>query len=165
MNTTETMHGELTEEPLLLKTADMLNRVIAKTIDLIIVIALYEIIPKVGYLAGISYLLIADGLFQGRSAGKRLIGLKVIIHEDTGIHSFCGFKESIIRNLPFAAGYILFSIMNAIPFIGWLFAYLIAAAIIVFESLIILGNEKGIRLGDELAKTRVVEERQGGLNV
>ncbi len=144
---------------------DLLNRIIAKTIDLIIVGALYEIIPKVGYFAGLTYLLIADGLFQGRSVGKRLIGLKVIILDSAGLNPVCGFRESIFRNFPLAAGYILFGILNAIPLIGWIFSFVVAAAILLFESLVILGSEEGMRLGDELARTRVIEDKQGGLNV
>ncbi len=145
--------------------ADLLNRIIAKTIDFIIVVALYEIIPKVGFFAGITYLMIADGLFLGRSAGKRLVGLKVIINDNAGVNAACGFKESILRNFPFAVGFILFGILKVIPLIGWIISFVVVVVILLFESLVILGSEEGMRLGDELAKTRVVEDRQGGLNV
>jgi hypothetical protein len=37
--------------------------------------------------------------------------------------------------------------------------------IVLFESLVMLGSNKGMRLGDEIAKTRVVEEKRGGLDV
>jgi len=165
MNTSESLHEESAEGQQDLVKADLLNRVIARTIDFIIVVALYEVIPKIGYFAGITYLLIADGLFQGRSPGKRLIGLKVIVRDSTGINAVCGFKESIIRNFPFAVAYILFGIIAAIPLIGRLISFLVVVAVLLFESLVILGSEEGMRLGDELAKTRVVEDRQGGLNV
>ncbi len=146
-------------------SADAVSRILARTIDFIIVIALYEILPAVGYLAGLIYLLIADGLFQGRSLGKKLIGLKVIISYNGGMSAPSGFRESIYRNSPFAAGFILFGIFKAIPVIGWLLSFVVVVGVLVFEGLVTLGNEEGLRMGDELAKTRVIEDKQGGLNV
>ncbi len=148
-----------------LMQASFLNRAIARTIDFIIVVALCGIIPKAGYLAGLIYLLIADGLFHGRSIGKRLTGLRVILSGTADAITECGFKESIYRNSPFAIGYILYGILGAIPLIGWLFSFAVIAVILVFESLVMLGSDTGMRLGDEIAKTRVIEDRHGGLNV
>ncbi|MBI5199846.1 MAG: RDD family protein [Nitrospirae bacterium] len=130
-----------------LSKANILNRIIAKTLDFIIVGTLFEIIPKMGYFAGMVYLLICDGLFEGRSVGKRIIGLKVILHETT---QACTFRESVMRNLPLAIGYILI----VVPFIGFLFSIII----LLFESLLMIGSEKGMRLGDEIAKTQVIDE-------
>ncbi len=131
-----------------LAKANSLNRIIAKAIDFIIVGALFEIIPKVGYFGGIAYLLICDGLFEGRSIGKRLIGLKVVVCE-TG--QACSFRESILRNFPFAIGFLLMKI----PVIG----FIVALIILGFEGLLMIGDDKGIRIGDEIAKTQVVEEK------
>jgi uncharacterized RDD family membrane protein YckC len=142
MNSTEE-HPDQKE----LSTARILNRFIAKAIDFIIIGVLFEVVPKIGFFAGLAYLLIADGLFEGRSLGKRLIKLKVVLHE---AGQDCGVKESIIRNFPFAIGFILMKI----PVIGPIFLILITG----FEFLLVLGSEKGMRLGDELAKTRVIEE-------
>jgi len=136
--------------------AGLLNRIIAKTIDFLIVGALVEIIPKIGYFAGAIYLLIADGLFDGRSIGKKLIGLKVV---HTQGNSACGFKESIIRNFPFVGGYILFGVLKEIPLVGWILSIIIPVAILFFEGLIMIGSEDGMRVGDELAKTMVIEEK------
>jgi len=137
--------------------AKILNRVIAKTIDFIIIAALLETIPKVGYFAGLTYLLIGDGLFDGRSVGKRLIGLKVIYYNDNIVMP-CTFRESIIRNFPFAAGYILFGILSRIPLIGGIISLIIIVVTLLFESLVMIGSEKGTRFGDEIAKTQVIEE-------
>ncbi len=165
MNSAESLYDQSLDGQNDLAKARFLNRIIARTIDFIVVVALFEIIPIIGYFAGLIYLFIADGLFQGRSIGKRLIGLKVILRNNTHVVAVCGFKESILRNFPFAIGYILFGILNVIPLIGWIFAFIIFVVILLFESLIIIGNEKGMRLGDEIAKTQVVEEKQGGLDV
>ena len=79
MSETEPLYEQTLKGNQDLTKAGFLNRVIARTIDFIIVVALYEIIPTIGFFAGMIYLLISDGLFQGRSIGKKLIGLKVII--------------------------------------------------------------------------------------
>lgn len=129
--------------------ANLLNRFIARFIDFLIAGALLKLLPPIGFLAGITYLLIGDGLFDGRSLGKKFIGLRVIVtNKDVG----CSFRESIIRNLPFGIGYILFGI----PWIGWIFALIICT----FEGLLVIGSETGARIGDELAKTQVIDDRK-----
>jgi hypothetical protein len=142
--------------------AKFLNRFIARCIDLIIIGALLEIIPRAGFYAGIAYLLIADGLFEGRSVGKKLIGLKVVIF---GSITPCGYKESIIRNFPFAIGYLLFGFSKGIPLLGEVLAVVFPVLILSLESLIILGNDRGMRFGDEIAKTQVIEDKKGGVDV
>jgi hypothetical protein len=67
-------------------------------------------------------------------------------------HEIAGFKESILRNLPLAVGYLLYPL----PYIGWLMAF----AITGLEALLILGNDQGLRLGDELAQTQVLDAGQ-----
>ncbi len=62
-----------------------------------------------------------------------------------------GFRDSIIRNVPLAVGYAALQI----PYVGWLGA----AAVLGMESLLIIGNEWGLRIGDELAHTQVVDEQ------
>lgn len=165
MDTSDTIYEEPVEGRQTAAKADLSNRAIAKTIDFIIVVVLYEIIPAVGFFAGLLYLLIADGLFQGRSAGKRIIGLKVIILDQPAWASACGFKESAIRNSTFAAAYILYGIFHAVPLMGWLVSIVVVAVVLVFEGLVTLGSDEGMRMGDELAKTQVVEDRDGRLNV
>ncbi len=53
-------------------------------------------------------------------------------------------------NVPLAVGYITLQI----PYVGWLGT----AAILGIEALLIIGNEHGLRIGDELAHTQVVDE-------
>ena len=126
--------------------AQVLNRGIAKLIDLFIVVAASQMIMPVGFLGGLAYILVADGFAGGRSIGKRLIGLETV-RPDRRVAA--GFRESIIRNLPFAVAQLAF----AIPYVGWL----VSVAIIVFEAVLILGNEQGRRLGDEVAGTQVLD--------
>jgi len=130
------------------KRAGLLFRAIAKIIDFIIIAAAVEIIPKAGFFAGLLYLLIGDGLFGGRSLGKKLIGLRVV---SAGTNESCSFRDSILRNSTFSIGYLLYKI----PWIGWIFIVIIS----LFEFIMLLGSRDGMRLGDEIAKTKVVINR------
>ncbi len=126
--------------------ASLLLRVMAKTLDFIVIAAAARAIPRVGFLAGLAYLFICDGLFDGRSLGKKIIRLRVISVASGGSG---GFRDSMIRNAPFAAAMLLFNI----PVAGWIFPVLV----LVFEYLLALGNGDGMRLGDDLAGTKVLE--------
>lgn len=148
-----------------LTPASILNRVIARAIDFLIVFALFETIPRAGFFAGIAYLLIADGLFKGRSIGKRVVGLRVVFVDIFDDVKDCTFKESILRNSPFAAAVILYKIIGVIPLLGWIFSFLIVAGVLLFESLVMMGSDMGMRLGDELAKTLVIDDEQGRIGV
>ena len=134
------------EEP---KRASLLLRSVAKTIDLIIVAAAAEMIPRAGFFAGLAYLLISDGLFNGKSLGKQLAGLKVV---SIASNKACTVKESILRNLMLCIGAALWRI----PLIGWVITLLIIA----FEFVMLLGSKEGMRLGDEIAKTTVIIEEK-----
>jgi uncharacterized RDD family membrane protein YckC len=138
--------------------SNTLNRVIARGIDILIVTALLELLSKTGYFAGLLYILIADGLLNGRSVGKWLIGLRVIVLDT---QASCTYRESIFRNLPFAIGYIIFGLLKGIPIIGWLFAIVVPVVILGVEALIMIGNEEGMRFGDQIAKTKVVMAERG----
>ena len=129
--------------------AHVLNRFIAKLIDLFIVVAAGEIASPVGFLSGLAYILIADGFAGGRSIGKRLVGLQTIRLDG---RDTAGFRESIIRNVPLGGAQIAY----AIPYIGWL----VSLVIFAFESFLIIGNEQGHRLGDEVARTHVLDAGQ-----
>jgi uncharacterized RDD family membrane protein YckC len=129
------------------KRAGLLLRVFAKVLDFILIAAVAEIVPKAGFYAGLAYLLISDGLFDGRSIGKLLIGLRVV---SAAGDVPCSMRESIVRNAPLGAGLLLFKV----PWVGWIFPVLISAV----EFLILLGSGNGMRLGDELAGTTVVEK-------
>ena len=77
---------------------------------------------------------------------RSLIGLQTVLPNR---RAAAGFRESIIRNLPFAVAQLAF----AVPYVGWL----VSVAIIAFEAVLILGNEQGRRLGDEVAGTQVLD--------
>ena len=130
------------------KGAGLLLRVIAKGIDFVLIMAAIETLPKAGWLAGLGYLLISDGLFEGMSAGKKLTGLQVVGPSGAP----CTMRESILRNSTLGAGLLLWRL----PLIGWL----LLAAVVVGEFILLLGSADGARLGDDIAKTKVFEKKE-----
>ncbi len=131
------------------KKADLLQRVLARLIDLLIFAAFCSLYP-IGMLAGFLYLLIADGLMGGRSIGKRIIGLYVV-QFDT--YEPAGYRESIIRNADIA----LLGLFTVIPLLGPILLFTVGLIIVVVETYLIARNEFGQRAGDILAGTEVME--------
>jgi uncharacterized RDD family membrane protein YckC len=128
-----------------MQKADLTTRAVAGFIDLLIVIGLARLPDVIGLLAGAGYLLIRDGLFAQQSVGKKVIGLCVVRVDDAG--QSASFRDSIIRNMPLAAAFLLFRI----PYAGWA----LGPVLLVVEGLAALGDERGMRVGDLLARTAV----------
>lgn len=131
-----------------MQKADLTTRAIAGFVDLLIIIGLSRLPDVLGFLSASGYILIRDGLFEGRSAGKKLIGLSVSFDEELRA---AGYRESIVRNAPLAAAYVLF----LIPYAGWI----LGPAVLVIEWLVAMGDDRGMRIGDMLAKTWVVQPK------
>jgi uncharacterized RDD family membrane protein YckC len=129
--------------------AGLLVRTVAKILDFIIIAAAVEIVPKAGFFAGLTYLLIGDGLFNGQSLGKKIVGLGVVSADSC---QPCTFRDSILRNSIFAIGYLV----SRVLWIGWILIIIIAA----LEFIILLGSKDKMRIGDEIAKTIVINGPQ-----
>ncbi len=125
--------------------AAVLHRGIARALDFLIVSALYQVPILAGFYGGLVYLLIADGFAGGGSVGKQLIGLRVVCEDGRP----ASFRESILRNVLFAAAYLFFPV--------YLVGVALLLVVVCFEGLLVLGHAEGRRIGDELAKTRVRE--------
>ncbi len=135
----------LSAHPLLLK------RFIAKSIDMVIVIALASLpLGPAGPLAAFLYILISDGVRDGQSVGKKIIKLRV---KNTETGSVADLKDSIIRNSPVAIP-VLFSI---IPLAGWILAIVIGIPILAIEVYLMTRLDQQARLGDTMADTKVEE--------
>ncbi len=130
-----------------MRKADLTSRAVAGFVDLLLVIALARLPDVLGFLSASGYILFRDGLFQGRSVGKKIIGLGVSMEHEQG--RAATFRESIIRNAPLEAAYILF----LIPYAGWVLGPLALGV----ECLVAGGDDEGMRIGDMLAQTRVVQ--------
>ena len=122
----------------------LLNRGVARSIDLVLALAIADVLPRAGWIAAVLYVLVADGVMNGQSIGKMVLGLRVLNSEGEP----CGLKDSILRNALLGVGVFLWNI----PLLGWLM--LLGA--VGIELLVLLGSKSGLRLGDELAKTSVV---------
>jgi uncharacterized RDD family membrane protein YckC len=131
------------------KRAGLLLRTVAKILDFIIIAAAVEVVPRAGFFAGLAYLLIGDGLFDGRSFGKKLIGLRVV-SADT--NTPCTFRDSILRNSILGIGFLFYKVL----WLGWILIIIIS----IIEFIILLGSKDGKRFGDEIAKTVVIESPQ-----
>ncbi len=130
-----------------MQKADLTTRAVSGFVDLLLIIGLSRLPDVLGFLSTSGYILIKDGLFQGQSVGKKLIGLSVVSAD--GRRPRTTYRESIIRNVSLAAAYILF----LIPYAGWVLGPLAVVA----EGLVALGDDRGMRVGDLLARTWVVQ--------
>ncbi len=146
--------------PLMPPRADILERFLAKLIDFLIAGAFFAFPSVVGPLAGVTYILISDGLRGGSSLGKRVIGLRVVMLADGGAP--CDFKTSIIRNSVFGIALASFILIGWIPYLGKPLAFILLAAAVVAEMALIYTDESGSRFGDRIAGTMVVDTKGGG---
>ncbi len=132
-----------------MQKADLTTRAVAGFVDLLLVIGLERLPDVLGFLAAAGYLLIRDGLFEGQSIGKKVIGLRVAPSDSA---QGMTYRESIIRNIPLALAFILFQV----PYIGWILGPLALCV----ECLTAIGDDQGMRIGDMLARTSVIPAGQ-----
>ena len=135
-----------------------LSRILAKMIDIFLVLILSMLFYPFGLLLAIIYISLGDSLHEGQSVGKRIIGFAVISLEDG---SPCSVKQSMIRNLPFLIpmGFAL------IPFWGWIFSSLLAIPLILLELYLLFKLDSGHRLGDVMADTSVIGNDQNRIDL
>lgn len=131
-----------------MQRADLTTRTIAGFVDFLLIVGLSRLPDVLGFLSATGYILIRDGLFERQSIGKKLIGIRVVASEPDR-HSMA-YRDSIIRNTSLAVAYLLF----LIPYAGWLLGPFAVGA----ECLAAIGDEKGMRIGDLIARTMVVCE-------
>ncbi len=132
-------------------------RVLAKAIDLGLVLLLSLFYYPLGIILGCLYLGVSDHIGEGQSVGKKFIGFAVISLKDG---KPCTLKQSIIRNLPF----IVPLSFCVIPLWGWIFSALLSLVLIFLEVYLLFKLDSGHRLGDVMADTSVIagdNERYG----
>lgn len=135
--------------------ARVVNRVLAKMIDLVFVVAVAALIPyPLGPLLGFIYSLLGDSMrfwkFDGQSVGKRILGLQAIQVET---RKPITLRESALRNAPVGVA----TFFGIIPVWGWLILILIGFPLMIMEVYLMLRVERGHRLGDVMGDTEVVE--------
>lgn len=122
-------------------------RVLAKTADALVAGLFAWLVPVVGSVMAVAYLLLCDGLPNGQSPGKRLLGVKVV-HVPT--RRSCTVRPSVVRNLPVAA---------AAAFLLNPYLAIVAVPIVLFELYMAYTDALGIRIGDVFADTQVVDAK------
>ncbi len=131
--------------------ADLTHRLLARFIDFLIGAAFCLVLYPVGVLMGATYIAIADGLFDGRSLGKRIIGLRVVRAADGGPITF---KDSLIRNCIYAIVYLFY----LIPYLRWVLIPTVGLLIVAFEIYYLVVDPSGFRVGDLAADTQVIDD-------
>lgn len=133
------------------------DRYMAKGLDVILIVVIALVFSVVWYpigaIAGILYAFFHDGLNDGASPGKVIIGLKVMKLPEESVH--ITWRTSAIRNVSLG----LFTIFAVIPMVGWILMFLVGVPLLIFEAYLIYSLESGYRLGDILAGTKVISLR------
>jgi uncharacterized RDD family membrane protein YckC len=138
------------------RQTSVFNRCAAKSIDVIIVIAVFLLGQRIWSPLGIALSALvggfSDALGDGQSIGKRIIGLRVI-EDYTGMP--CGFGASLVRNaaVPMTVLFASFELF-------WILLLIIIVPVVVLEFYLIFSIETGVRLGDVLANTLVTEHQE-----
>lgn len=140
--------------------ADILERFLAKLIDMLIVGAFFAFPTMVGPLAGVTYILISDGLKGGQSLGKRIIGLKAVSAENPGAPA--DFKTSVLRNAVFGLLIGFWFAVGWIPYLGKVIVAVVWAAVVGVEMMLIYTDDAGARFGDRIAGSLVVSAKAAG---
>ena len=144
-----------------LTKADPVKRIIAFVIDAVASM-IVGLIPFVGGIIGALYMLLRDALpieaLEYKSIGKKLLKLSVVNIEDPT--SKIDYTASAKRNWMFALGPMMMFFLF-IPILGWIIDILIGIAVFILaiiEIIKIFSDEKGVRLGDNMAGTMVIEK-------
>ncbi|HEY5629244.1 MAG TPA: RDD family protein, partial [Candidatus Limnocylindrales bacterium] len=135
--------------------ADLTLRALARAADLALASAIATAVPQLGPPIAAVYLLVADGLSNGQSIGKRIFGVRTIVLPPQGATrgAPAGYRESVLRNAAFA----LIALFFGIGVVGWLLVLLLGIPIVAFEAWMVWSDRLGIRIGDIFADTQVVD--------
>lgn len=131
--------------------ASLWLRLGARLVDVAVAWGFYVLGGDAGGVVALLFLLMADGMLQGQSVGKRIFGVKVM-HLPT--RSAARHRDSTLRNAPLAL-IVLLGMMPA-PLGGVAF---LAGLVVIggVEALRVLRDPLGWRLGDTWAQTQVVD--------
>ncbi len=129
--------------------ADLSLRALARLVDFLVAFALAWYAPPVGPVAAALYMLVADALMNGQSLGKRLFGVRAM---STARRVPAGLVDSVLRNSPFA----LVAVFGAAPLL-WPALFVAGVPILAVETYRAVTNAEGLRVGDLMAETQVVD--------
>jgi uncharacterized RDD family membrane protein YckC len=135
--------------------ADLTLRLLARLVDLTLAFAVANVAREAGPPLAALYLLVADGLMEGQSIGKRIFGVRAVVLPPKGLTRGrpAGYRESVLRNAPFA----LVGLFYGLTLVGWLLLFVVGLPIVAFEAYMAWSDRLGIRIGDIFADTQVVD--------
>lgn len=131
--------------------AALLLRLGARLVDVAVAWGLWVVCGAAGYIVALLFLLLADGMLQGQSPGKRIFGVKVIY---LPTHTAARHRDSALRNAPLALIILLAMMPEGLGLVAG------AAGLIAIgglEGWRVLKDPLGWRLGDMWAQTQVVD--------
>lgn len=132
----------------------LLLRGCARVFDVAVAYGLYALLGNVGMPAALIFLLLADGMLQGQSLGKRLFGVRVM-HLPT--RSAARHRDSTLRNAPIALVVLLGMMPESLGPVAFLAGTLVIGGV---EFVAVLRDPLGQRRGDLWAETQVVDAKE-----
>ena len=138
--------------------ADLTLRGLARLVDLTLAFTVANVAREAGPPLAALYLLLADGLMQGQSIGKRIFGVRAVVLPPEGVVGRArpaGYRDSVLRNAPFA----LVGLFYGLTLVGWLLLFVVGLPIVAFEAYMVWSDRLGIRIGDVFADTQVVDAK------
>lgn len=123
----------------------------ARAFDIAVAFGLTVIGGSAGPVVALLFLSLADGLLQGQSVGKRLFGVKAMYVPG---RRAAGYRESVLRNAPFALVVLLGMMPSPLGSVAFLGGALVIGGV---EAWKVIRDPLGLRLGDVWAQTQVVD--------
>ena len=131
--------------------ASLWMRLGARIIDVAVAWGLCVVCGAAGEVVALLFLLLADGMLQGQSVGKRIFGVKVM-HLPT--QSAARHRDSTLRNAPLALIVLLGMMPPPLGLVAGLAGLVVIGGV---EALRVVRDPLGWRLGDTWAQTQVVD--------
>ena len=140
-----------TEEGSPYPKASLILRGLARAVDTAIAWGLYFAPGGVGGVASLLFLLLADGMVQGQSPGKKLFGVRVVY---LPTRAFGRYRDSVLRNAPFGLIVLLTMLPEGLGRVAFLAGVTFIGGI---EAVKVFREALGMRWGDAWAQTQVVD--------
>jgi uncharacterized RDD family membrane protein YckC len=131
--------------------ASLLLRGGARVVDVGVAWGLFVLLGQAGSLAALLFILLADGMLEGQSVGKRVFGVKVV-HLPT--RSAARHRDSALRNAPLGLVMLFGMLPPPIGGVSFLAGLLVIGGVELWS---VLRDPLGQRRGDQWAQTQVVD--------
>jgi uncharacterized RDD family membrane protein YckC len=130
-----------------------LLRVLARSADAGVAYVLALAAGRAGLVVALLYILLADGVFHGQSAGKRIFGVRAVF---LPLRAGARFRDSTLRNAPLALVVLLRMMPAPLGLRAFLGGLMVIGGVEAWKS---LRDPLGRRFGDVWAQTQVVDAK------